>query len=137
MKFNIKRLVEPEETDKSGLLKSDLFFAWLYNEIIRYATSILESQCLIRHISNVDIIHPVKKKDILEIDVNVKATGKTSITLNVFVNDVKSRKTFLKVENVVLVSVDEDLKAREHNCVSVGNKFIPYPWTSMIDPRSK
>ena len=36
MKFNIKRLVEPEETDKSGLLKSDLFFAWLYNEIIRF-----------------------------------------------------------------------------------------------------
>tara|TARA_Y100000034_G_scaffold123695_1_gene170871 strand:+ start:3533 stop:3940 length:408 start_codon:yes stop_codon:yes gene_type:complete len=128
VKYNIKKLVRHEDVDKGGILKSNIFFMWVYNEIIKHAESISGSKCLIRYISKVDIVNPAKKDDILEVKITSKSIGKSSLSFEASVISAKDDSTFLTIKNIIAVSVDSDLKSKKHEIESAENSFIPYTW---------
>lgn len=128
MKYNIKRLVRQEDLDKSGLLKSDVFFTWIYDELIKHAESMSGLKCLIKHISKIDIVNPVRKDNMLEVRIGVKNIGSSSLSLEAKVTNIENNSDFLIIENIIIVSVDSDFKPVRHNIKDVESVFIPCGW---------
>ena len=130
MKSTIKRVIIETDVDSNGVVYAEKFFHWLYAEVMKYSSSLLNKPCLIRHVYEVDIKSPVKAGSILEISLNQKGFGNTSISIDARVKDRESDVSYLSIKKLVLVAVDEDQMSIEHGVVSEKDCFLPYGWST-------
>jgi len=128
MKHSTKRIVIETDVDSDGVVHAEKFFRWLYAEVMKYSSNLLNKPCLIRHVYEVDIKSPVKAGSILEISLNPKGFGDTSVSIDARVTDRVSDKSYLTIKKLILVAVDENLKPAEHGVVSEDDCFLPYGW---------
>lgn len=117
MLFNSRRLVKQEDLNPNSHLFGGRLLEWIDEEASISAICLFEPNAKITtaHMSSIDFTGSAKLGDILEIGTSLVKIGRTSITLCLLVRDIQSKKQIVKVENIVIVHLDENGIPSPHN----------------------
>jgi len=115
MKFHTRKWIKPEDLNSNGTLFGGRLLEWIDEEAALYAIIQLENpKTVTKYISEIDFQSSAKKGDIIEIGIEVIKFGTASLTLKCEVRNKMTHQPILKVEKIVMVSLDEDGKAKPH-----------------------
>ena len=85
-----------------------------------YSIVQLENQKTVtKYMSEIDFVSSAKQGDIIEIGIEAVKFGKASLTLRCEVRNKMSRKTIIKVDKIIMVSLDEYGNAKPHGKTKV------------------
>lgn len=120
MIFKTRKLVKPEDLNSNGTLFGGRLLAFVDEEAAIYAICQLGTKNIVtKLISEVNFRSPSYQGDIIEIGVEVKSFGRTSITLACNVRNKDTGKDILTIDKMVFVSIDENGNPIEHFCSTV------------------
>lgn len=115
MRFHTRKWVKPEDLNPNGTLFGGRLLAWIDEEAALYSVIQLEnSKVVTKYMSEINFMSSAKDGDIIEIGIEVKAFGSTSLTLNCEVRNKMTRETIITVENIIMVNLDEEGLPKPH-----------------------
>lgn len=115
MRFHTRKWVKPEDLNPNGTLFGGQLLAWIDEEAALYTIIQLEnSKVVTKYISEINFMSSAKQGDIVEIGIEVKKFGKSSLTLKCEVRNKMTRETILTVDNIIMVNLTEDGKPKPH-----------------------
>ena len=115
MNFHTRKWVKPEDLNANGTLFGGSLLRWIDEEAAIYAIIQLENhRCVTKYISEINFVSSAKQGDIIELGMEATHFGRTSLTIACEVRNKLTRKTILKVEKMVFVSLDENSKPEPH-----------------------
>ncbi len=116
MNFHTRKWVKPEDLNPNGTLFGGSLLKWIDEEAAIYAIIQLENQrCVTKYISEINFVSSAKQGDIIEMGMEAIHFGNTSLTLKCEVRNKLTRKTILKVDKIVFVSLNEEGNPARHN----------------------
>ncbi|MGY6648967.1 acyl-CoA thioesterase [Wenyingzhuangia sp. IMCC45574] len=116
MRFHTRKWIKPEDLNANGTLFGGKLLAWIDEEAALYSIIQLENDRVVtKYMSEINFVSSAKKGDIIEIGIDVEKFGKSSLTLNCEVRNKMTRETIIKVDNIVMVNLDEDGKPKPHD----------------------
>ncbi|MBW2960721.1 acyl-CoA thioesterase [Mesonia aestuariivivens] len=120
MRFHTRKWVKPEDLNPNGTLFGGRLLEWIDEEAALYSIIQLENQKTVtKYMSEIDFQSSAKQGDIVEIGIEVLKFGTASLTLKCEVRNKMTRKPIIKVEKIVMVSLDEEGKAKPHGKTKV------------------
>ncbi|WP_034058916.1 acyl-CoA thioesterase [Lacinutrix jangbogonensis] len=120
MKFHTRKWVKPEDLNPNGTLFGGRLLAWIDEEAALYTVVQLNnSKIVTKYMSEINFNSKAVKGDIVEIGMEVKNFGKSSITLKCAVRNMMTRETIITVENITMVNLGEDGKPKPHGKTKV------------------
>ncbi|MFT5878720.1 MAG: acyl-CoA thioesterase YciA [Dokdonia sp.] len=120
MKFHTRKWVKPEDLNPNGTLFGGRLLAWIDEEAALYAVVQLENQRVVtKFMSEINFNSKAVQGDIIEIGIEVKKFGTSSLTLNCVVRNMMTRDTIITVDNIIMVSLDENGKPKPHGKTEV------------------
>jgi len=120
MRFHTRKWVKPEDLNPNGTLFGGRLLEWIDEEAALYSIIQLENQKTVtKFISEIDFQSSAVQGDIIEIGIEVVKFGKASLTLKCEVRNKMTRQTIIKVDRIVMVSLDENGKAKPHGKTEV------------------
>lgn len=120
MNYKTRKLIRPEDLNARGTLFGGTVLKWIDEESAIYAMCQLGTKDIVtKLISEVNFMAPGYQGDIVEIGVEAKAFGKTSITLEVDVRNKDTEESIVKIDKIIFVSLDEYGKPTPHGKVEV------------------
>ncbi|RYM32545.1 acyl-CoA thioesterase [Brumimicrobium glaciale] len=115
MRFHTRKWVKPEDLNPNGTLFGGRLLEWIDEEAALYSIIQLENQKTVtKFISEIDFQNSAHQGDIIEIGIEVIKFGSASLTLKCEVRNKMTRKTIITVDRIVMVSLDDDGKAKPH-----------------------
>lgn len=115
MRFHTRKWVKPEDLNPNGTLFGGRLLAWIDEEAALYSIIQLENQKTVtKYMSEIDFKSSAKQGDIVEIGIEVLKFGTASLTLKSEVRNKMTRQTILKIDKIVMVSLDEHGHAKPH-----------------------
>jgi acyl-CoA hydrolase len=115
MKFNSRKWVKPEDLNPNGTLFGGRLLAWIDEEAALFTNIQLENKHIVtKYISEINFMSTAKQGDIVELGMEVVKFGKTSITIKCEARNKMTLETILKVDNFVMVNLDEEGKPVPH-----------------------
>lgn len=109
MKFYSRKLIKPGDLNANNTLFGGALLRWIDEEAGIYAMTKLDSkQVVTKFISEIDFVSSSKQGEVIEIGLEFKAIGRTSITFSCMVRNVFSKKTILAIDKLVFVKIDGD-----------------------------
>lgn len=115
MKFYSRKLIKPGDLNSNNSLFGGSLLKWIDEEAGIYAMTKLESKEVVtKFISEIDFVSSAKQGDIIEIGLEFKAVGTTSITFSCAVRNVFTKKIIISIEKIVFVKIDEHEKPTPH-----------------------
>ena len=115
MRFHTRKWVKPEDLNPNGSLFGGQLLAWIDEEAALYTIIQLEnSKIVTKYISEINFMSSAVQGDIIEIGIEVKKFGKSSITLKCEARNKMTRETILTVDNIIMVNLGEDGKPKPH-----------------------
>lgn len=115
MRFHTRKWVKPEDLNPNGTLFGGRLLAWIDEEAALYTAIQLENARIVtKYISEINFMASAKQGDIVEIGIEVKNFGKSSITIKCEVRNKMTRETILTVDNIVMVNLGADGKPEPH-----------------------
>ena len=125
MRFHTRKWIKPEDLNPNGTLFGGRLLEWIDEEAALYAIVQLENQKTVtKYMSEIDFVSSADQGDIVEIGIEAVKFGKASLTLKCEVRNKMTLKTIIKVDRIVMVSLDEDGNARPHGKTHV--EFVKY-----------
>lgn len=107
MKYYSRKLIKPENLNARNTLFGGELLRWIDEEAGIYAITKLESKNVVtKYISEIDFVSTAQLGDVIEIGMQFKDIGRTSIHFSCEVQNILSKKTIIKIENIVFVRVD-------------------------------
>ena len=120
MNFHTRKWVKPEDLNPNHSLFGGRLLQWIDEEAALYAIIQLENpRCVTAYMSEIKFVNSAKEGDIIEIGIAPVKFGNTSITLKCEVRNKMTRKTIIIVEQIIMVSLDENGKPQPHNKTKV------------------
>lgn len=120
MRFHTRKWVKPEDLNPNGTLFGGRLLEWIDEEAALYAIIQLENQKTVtKFISEIDFQSSAVQGDIIEIGIEVVKFGQASLTLKCEVRNKMTRKTIILVDRIVMVSLDQNGKAKSHGKTKV------------------
>ena len=120
MRFHTRKWVKPEDLNPNRTLFGGKLLAWIDEEAALYTIVQLENQRVVtKFMSEINFNSKAVEGDIIEIGLEVKKFGKTSITLHCVVRNMMTRATIITVENIIMVNLDEDGNPKPHGKTKV------------------
>ena len=120
MNFRTRKLIKPEDLNPRGTLFGGRLLQWVDEEAAIYATCQLETNMIVtKLISEINFISPAFQGEIIEIGIEVKTLGRTSVSLKCVVQNKNTKKEILVVDNIVFVCVDEFGKSTPHGITEI------------------
>jgi acyl-CoA hydrolase len=120
MRFHTRKWVKPEDLNPNETLFGGRLLEWIDEEAALYSIIQLEnSKTVTKFMSEIDFKSSAKKGDIVEIGIEVVKFGKASLTLKCEVRNKMTREKIISVEKIVMVSLDENGKAKPHGKTKV------------------
>lgn len=120
MKYRTRKLVKPEDLNSEHTLFGGQLLRWLDEECAIYAMCQLGTKQLRTRVMGEAVFEaPAYCGDVIEIGVEVVQFGTTSITLRAEVRNKDTQQVILRMEKVVMVSVDGSGKKTPHGCSNV------------------
>lgn len=115
MRFHTRKWIKPQDLNPNGTLFGGRLLEWIDEEAALYAIIQLENpKTVTKFISEIDFKSSAKEGDIIEIGIDVVKFGRASITLRCEVRNKMTRQTIISIENIVMVSLDDEGKPRPH-----------------------
>lgn len=107
MKFYSRQLIKPGDLNANNTLFGGALLRWIDEEAGIYAMTKLDTkQVVTKFISEIDFVNSAKQGDVIEIGLQFKAIGRTSITFGCIVRNVFTKKTIIAIEKLVFVKID-------------------------------
>lgn len=118
MKFLTRKLVQPSDLNAGGTLFGGRCLSWIDEEAAIYAmTETRHNRVVTKTMSAINFIAPAFKGDVVEIGVALKKVGKTSVTLQISVRNMRTQKTIVEIDEMKFVCIDENGKPIKHNLI--------------------
>lgn len=115
MRFHTRKWIKPEDLNANGTLFGGRLLQWIDEEAALYAIIQLENpRTVTKFMSEIDFVSSASQGDIIEIGIDVVKFGTASLTLTCEVRNKMTRKTIIRVDKIVMVSVDENGKPKAH-----------------------
>lgn len=120
MRFHTRKWIKPEDLNPNGTLFGGRLLAWIDEEAALYAIIQLENPKVVtKYVSEIDFKSSAQPGDIVEIGIDVKKFGTTSITLRCEVRNKMTHETIITIENLVLVNLGEDGNPTPHGKTTI------------------
>ncbi|APY00283.1 acyl-CoA thioesterase [Lacinutrix venerupis] len=120
MRFHTRKWVKPEDLNPNGTLFGGRLLAWIDEEAALYTVVQLNnSKIVTKYMSEINFNSKAVEGDIVEIGMEVKKFGKSSITLKCEVRNMMTRETIITVEDIIMVNLDENGKPKPHGKTKV------------------
>ncbi|MDG1715532.1 hotdog domain-containing protein [Lacinutrix sp.] len=120
MRFHTRKWVKPEDLNPNGTLFGGRLLAWIDEEAALYTVVQLNnSKIVTKYISEINFNSKALKGDIVEIGMEVKSFGRSSITLKCEVRNMMTRETIVTVDNITMVNLGDDGKPKPHGKTKV------------------
>lgn len=120
MRFHTRKWIKPQDLNPNGTLFGGRLLEWIDEEAALYAIIQLENpKTVTKFMSEIDFKSSAKEGDIVEIGMDVVKFGTASLTLTCEVRNKMTRETIIRVENIVMVSLDENGKVKPHGKTKV------------------
>ncbi|MFN2260874.1 MAG: acyl-CoA thioesterase [Psychroflexus sp.] len=120
MRFHTRKWIKPEDLNPNGTLFGGKLLAWIDEEAALYSIIQLENQKTVtKFMSEIDFQSSAKQGDIVEIGIEVVKFGKASLTLNCEVRNKMTRQSIIKIDKIVMVSLDENGNSKPHGKTKV------------------
>lgn len=108
MKFYSRKLIKPGDLNANDTLFGGALLRWIDEEAGIYAMTKLDSkQVVTKFISEIDFSSSAKQGDVIEIGLDFKSIGRTSITFSCAVRNVFSKNTIITIDKLVFVKIDD------------------------------
>ncbi|WP_417887909.1 acyl-CoA thioesterase [Zunongwangia sp.] len=115
MRFHTRKWVKPEDLNPNHTLFGGRLLEWIDEECALYSIIQLENpKTVTKYLSEIDFKSSAKQGDIVEIGIEVVKFGNASLTLKSEVRNKMTHETIITVDKIVMVSLDEDGKAKPH-----------------------
>ena len=115
MRFHTRKWVKPEDLNPNGTLFGGKLLAWIDEEAALYSIVQLENNRVVtKYMSEINFMRKATEGDIVEIGIDVKKFGGTSLTLKCEVRNMRTRETIISVEDIIMVNLDENGKPSPH-----------------------
>lgn len=115
MRFLTRKLVQPYDLNAGGVLYGGRCLEWVDQEAAIYVmTEARHPRMVTKSISAINFIAPAFKGDIVEIGVALKRVGKTSITVEVAVRNMRTKEVIVNIDEMVFVAVSEVGRPEKH-----------------------
>tara|TARA_Y100001963_G_C6643102_1_gene381963 strand:+ start:180 stop:569 length:390 start_codon:yes stop_codon:yes gene_type:complete len=115
MRFHTRKWVKPEDLNPNGTLFGGKLLAWIDEEAALYSIIQLENNKVVtKYMSEINFMSKATEGDIVEIGIDVKKFGGTSLTLKCEVRNMRTRETIITVEDIIMVNLGEDGKPKPH-----------------------
>ncbi|MEG9326865.1 Acyl-CoA hydrolase [Salinimicrobium catena] len=115
MRFHTRKWVKPEDLNPNGTLFGGRLLEWIDEEAALYAIIQLENpKTVTKYMSEIDFRSSARQGDIIEIGMDVVTFGRASLTLTCEVRNKMTRESIIVVDRIVMVSLDEEGKAKPH-----------------------
>ena len=115
MRFHTRKWVKPEDLNPNGTLFGGKLLAWIDEEAALYSIVQLENNKVVtKYMSEINFMSKATEGDIVEIGIDVKKFGGTSLTLKCEVRNMRTRETIISVEDIIMVNLDENGKPSPH-----------------------
>ncbi|WP_127846116.1 acyl-CoA thioesterase [Psychroflexus aestuariivivens] len=115
MRFHTRKWIKPEDLNPNGTLFGGKLLAWIDEEAALYSIIQLENpKTVTKYMSEIDFQSSAKQGDIVEIGIEVVKFGSASLTLKCEVRNKMTRQSIIKIEKIVMVSLDENGNSKPH-----------------------
>lgn len=115
MNFHTRKWIKPEDLNPNGTLFGGRLLEWIDEEAALYAIIQLENpRTVTKFMSEINFVSSAKKGDIIEIGLEPKAFGKSSLTLACEVRNKMTRDVIISIEKIIMVSLDENGNSTPH-----------------------
>lgn len=115
MNFHTRKWIKPQDLNPNQTLFGGRLLAWIDEEAALYANIQLENKRVVtKYMSDINFRASARQGDIVEIGIGVNKFGKTSLDLRCEVRNKMTRELIITIDNIVMVSLDEDGKACPH-----------------------
>jgi acyl-CoA hydrolase len=116
MNFRTRKLIKYEDLNARGTLFGGQVLKWIDEEAAIFCICQLGTRSIVtKAMSEVNFISSAKLGDIVEIGCELGEFGRTSVTISCEVRNKDTKKTIIRIDKIVFVSVDEDGKPKAHN----------------------
>ncbi|HET8754141.1 MAG TPA: hotdog domain-containing protein [Salinimicrobium sp.] len=115
MRFHTRKWIKPLDLNPNGTLFGGRLLEWIDEEAALYAIIQLENpKTVTKFMSEINFKSSAKEGDIIEIGIDVVKFGRASLTLRCEVRNIMTRETIISIENIVMVSLDDDGRPKPH-----------------------
>jgi len=120
MRFHTRKWIKPEDLNPNGTLFGGKLLAWIDEEAALYSIIQLENQNTVtKYMSEIDFKSSATQGDIVEIGIEVVKFGNASLTLRCEVRNKMTRQAIIKIDKIVMVSLDEEGYTKPHKKTKV------------------
>jgi acyl-CoA hydrolase len=120
MRFHTRKWIKPEDLNPNGTLFGGKLLAWIDEEAALYSIIQLENQNTVtKYMSEIDFKSSATQGDIVEIGIEVVKFGNASLTLRCEVRNKMTRQAIIKIDKIVMVSLDEEGNTKPHKKTKV------------------
>lgn len=115
MRFHTRKWVKPEDLNPNKTLFGGRLLAWIDEEAALYTIIQLENKNIVtKFMSEINFVSSAKRGDVIEIGLEVKKFGRTSLTLACEVRNKMTRETIITIDKLIMVNLDEEGKPTPH-----------------------
>lgn len=115
MRFHTRKWIKPLDLNPNGTLFGGRLLEWIDEEAALYAIIQLEnSKTVTKFMSEINFKSSAKEGDIIEIGIDAVKFGMASLTLRCEVRNIMTRETIISIENIVMVSLDDEGRPKPH-----------------------
>ncbi len=133
MRFHTRKWIKPQDLNPNGTLFGGRLLEWIDEEAALYAIVQLENHKVVtKFMSEIDFKSSANQGDVIEIGIDVVKFGNASLTLRSEVRNKMTRETIITIENIVMVSLDENGRPKPH-----GKSKIEYVKNRLEGAREK
>lgn len=108
MRYYSRKLIRPEDLNANNTLFGGQLLRWIDEEAGIYAMTKLDSQRVVtKFMSEINFVSTAKQGDVVEIGIEFRKIGRTSITFSCAVRSLFSKNVIITIDSIVFVKVDE------------------------------
>lgn len=116
MNFYSRKLIKPQDMNAHGTLFGGTVLSWIDEEAAIFVNCQLgKGNVVTKFMSEIDFVSSAKLGDIIEIGMETKHFGRSSITVRCEVRNKFTKKTIIKIDDIVFVHLDENGNPVPHN----------------------
>lgn len=106
MKYYTRKMIAHKDLNSNGTLFGGRVLDWIDEEAYIYVSCQLNSRNVVtRTIGKIEFLAGAEHGDIIEIGMDTTKIGKTSITIEATVRNIKTKKIITHVEDIVFVNI--------------------------------
>tara|TARA_B110000046_G_scaffold57595_2_gene64389 strand:- start:63032 stop:63403 length:372 start_codon:yes stop_codon:yes gene_type:complete len=120
MNYNTRKWVKPEDLNPNNNLFGGRLLQWIDEEAALHTMIQFGNRRIAtKFMSAINFVSSAKQGDIVELGMEVKKFGTTSITLSCVARNKMTHKPIVTIDNITMVNLGEDGKPKAHGKTEV------------------